>query len=250
MVSQFNQSDFIELDPISIPKRFELKQDIEISGLWIALLAWGNRKTIIQSGTKLMDWMDQKPYEFILHHTESERKPFLKFVHRTFNGEDALYFLEFFQNYYKEHTSLESAFTNDARQNEEHVGPALIRFRANFIKYCNPAKRCLKHIASPEANSKCKRLLMFLRWMVRSDPQGIDFGIWKTIKPSQLLMPLDVHVEKNARKLGMLNRKQSDWKAVLELSATCRTLDPMDPVKYDFALFGLGISEKKTSSTK
>ncbi len=244
LVDKYNQPHFIKEDPISIPKRYQVQQDIEISAFWIAILAWGNRKSILNSGQKLMQWMDNRPFDFIRHHTEADRKPFLKFVHRTFNAEDAIQFLEFFKNFYSENEFLEDAFCKDFHLDEEHVGPALIRFKKQFVHYSPSVTRSLKHISSPESRSRCKRLLMFLRWMVRKDESGVDFGIWKKIKASQLLMPLDVHVEKNARKLGLLQRKQLDWLAVLELSQNCKCLDPEDPVKYDFALFGLGVNEK------
>ncbi len=242
--NRYSNLSFIQDDPISIPHQFSLKQDIEIIGLWIALLAWGNRKSILSSGRRLTELMDSSPYDFIKNHNDVDRARFEKFVHRTFNGEDAIYFLEFFQNYYADHESLESAFSSGLSEEDKNVAPALIHFRNVFIKYANSPRRSLKHISTPENNSRCKRLLMFLRWMVRRDINGVDFGIWRQIKPSQLLMPLDVHVGKIARQLGMLKREQSDWKAVLELSQFCSKLDPLDPVKYDFALFGLGISQK------
>jgi uncharacterized protein (TIGR02757 family) len=245
LADQFNQVEFIADDPISIPHRFTRKQDIEIMGLWIALLSWGNRKTILQSGEKLIHLMDGRPYEFVLHHEEVERKRFDRFVHRTFNGEDAAFFLEFFQQYYQHHDSLEDAFSSGLAPDDPHVGPALIHFRALFVELANPPGRTLKHISSPESGSRCKRLLLFLRWMVRSDGRGVDFGLWEKIKPRQLLMPLDVHVEKTARMLGLLERKQTDWKAVLQLTERCSKLHPADPVLYDFALFGLGLIEKQ-----
>ncbi len=241
---KYNKLSFINEDPISIPHQFSLKQDREIMGLWIALLSWGNRKSIIKSGQRLIELMDYTPYNFITQHKDKDRKLFIDFVHRTFNGEDAIYFLEFFQNYYKDFDSLENAFSDGLKDSDPDVGPALIHFKNTFVRYSNPPKRTLKHIASPETNSRCKRILMFLRWMVRKDQRGVDFGMWSKIKPSQLLMPLDVHVERIARKLGMLQRKQSDWKAVLELSSICSNLDPSDPVRYDFALFGLGLEQK------
>jgi uncharacterized protein (TIGR02757 family) len=246
-VVKYNHISFIESDPISIPHQFKLKQDREIIGLWVALLSWGNRKSILNSGVRLMELMHGSPFDFITNHKEKDRGRFEKFVHRTFNGDDAFYFLEFFQNYYRENESLETAFERGLDKNDKHVGPALIHFRKMFINYANPIQRTLKHISTPESNSRCKRLLMFLRWMVRQDKQAVDFGIWKKIKPSQLLMPLDVHVGKIARQLGMLQREQSDWKAVLELSQFCSELDALDPVKYDFALFGHGLSQKKDS---
>lgn len=243
-VEKYNHKSFIQEDPISIPHQFALKQDKEVIGLWIALLAWGNRKSILSSGYRLRELMDGSPYDFIKNHNEKDRTRFEKFVHRTFNNEDAIYFLEFFQRYYTEHESLEFAFSDGLMNDDKNITNALIHFRNVFIKYANPSRRTLKHVSTPENNSRCKRLLMFLRWMVRNDEQGVDFGIWKRITPAQLLLPLDVHVGKVARQLGMLKREQSDWKAVLELSQFCADLDPLDPVKYDFALFGLGLSQK------
>ncbi|MBK8954624.1 MAG: TIGR02757 family protein [Saprospiraceae bacterium] len=244
LVERFNQPGFIADDPISIPHRFTNKQDIEISALWTALIAWGQRKTILQNASQLMEWMDGCPHQFVLQHQETDRKKFLKFKHRTFNGEDAICFLEYFQHYYRENDSLETAFSKGLQKTELHVGPALVHFKADFRNRVPHAGRTLKHIASPETGSRCKRLLMFLRWMVRRDKAGVDFGIWSNISPAQLLLPLDVHVEQSARKLGLLSRKQADWKAVLELSAHCRTLNPSDPACYDFALFGLGLEQK------
>jgi uncharacterized protein (TIGR02757 family) len=243
-VEKYNHVSFISEDPISIPHKFSSIQDREIIGLWIALLAWGNRKSILTSGTRLLNLMDDAPHDFIMNHKEKDRNRFEKFVHRTFNSEDAIYFLEFFQNYYSDQESLELAFCAGLNQGDQNISNALIHFRNIFIQYANPPRRTLKHISTPEKNSRCKRLLMFLRWMVRDDEKGVDFGIWKKIKPSQLLLPLDVHVGKVARQLGMLKREQSDWKAVLELSQFCSNLDPLDPVKYDFALFGIGLSQK------
>ena len=235
---EFNQLKFIETDPISIPKKFSLLQDIEIIGLWTALLSWGQRVTIINNGNKLIELMDDSPYDFILNHTEKERARFSKFVHRTFQPTDALYFLEFFQNYYRNHTSLEDAFLVNSSTDPTKEG--LIKFRKIFFDSENAPRRTQKHIASPLKNSSCKRLNMFLRWMVRDD--GIvDFGLWKNLNKKDLLIPLDIHVQRVAITLGVLNRKQSDWKAVMELTKELRTLDSDDPVKYDYALFGMGI---------
>lgn len=244
LVLRYNQPGFIADDPISIPHRFTKKQDIEISALWTAVLSWGQRKTIMQNAGLLMEWMDGSPHQFALHHQEGDRKKFLKFVHRTFNGIDAIHFLEFFQTYYRENETLETAFVKGLGRQDLNVGPALVSFKEEFKRMLPYAGRTLKHISSPETGSRCKRLLMFLRWMVRNDKVGVDFGIWGNISPAQLLLPLDVHVEQSARKLGLLHRKQADWKAVIELSAHCSVLDPKDPARYDFALFGLGLEEK------
>ncbi|MDX1942830.1 MAG: TIGR02757 family protein [Saprospiraceae bacterium] len=243
-VERYNCADFIADDPISIPHRFIKLQDIEIIGFWTAMLAWGQRKTIIQSANKLVQLMDGVPHDFILHHTALDRKKFLGFKHRTFQATDTLYFLEFFQQHYRNHESLENAFVQHLTPNDTTVENALLGFHEYFFSLSNAPERTRKHIATPARKSTCKRLNMFLRWMVRKDSQGVDFGLWNRIKPSQLLMPLDVHVDRIARKYNLLQRKQTDWQAVLELTDTLREFDAEDPVKYDFALFGLGVLEK------
>jgi len=235
--SKYNQRSFIENDPISIPHRFTKVQDIEISGLFAATLAWGNRKSIINSSNKLLNLMDNAPYDFICHHQLKDLIPFQSFVHRTFNTTDVLYFISFLKNYYTQHQSLETIFVADCI----HAG--LIAFKREFISGEHFPLRTKKHVSSPETNSTCKRLNMYLRWMVRSDNNGVDFGIWKTIQPSQLYMPLDVHVENYARKLGLITRRQRDWKTVEELTATLRNIDKDDPVRFDYALFGMGIEK-------
>ncbi|AQG82263.1 hypothetical protein AWR27_02035 [Spirosoma montaniterrae] len=232
---QYNQPSFIEHDPISIPHRFTRRQDIEIMGFWAAVLAWGQRPVILKKANELIDLMDAAPYDFVRNHQESDLKRFLAFKHRTFNATDALYFLHFFHNYYQQHDSLEDAFAGDT------VEQALINFHDRFC--CDPffPERTRKHIATPARNSSCKRLLMFLRWMVRQDNRGVDFGLWTRLQPHKLIMPIDVHVNRVARRLGLLNRPQTDWKAALELTETLRQFDSADPVRYDFALFGLGV---------
>lgn len=241
---RFNQPDFIEADPISIPHKFTRKQDIEIMGFWVAMLAWGQRKTIINKANELIQLMDGAPYDFIVNHQEKDREAFLEFKHRTFNSIDTLYFLEFFQQYYQQHDSLETAFAKHISSDDEHIGSGLEGFHTNFFSLPFAPHRTKKHVSTPARNSSCKRLNMFLRWMVRQDDKGVDFGIWKTIQPAQLLMPLDVHVDRIARRYNLLKRKQTDWKTVLELTKKLRKFDPLDPVKYDFALFGLGVLEK------
>jgi uncharacterized protein (TIGR02757 family) len=265
-VEKFNRPDFIADDPISIPHRFSKPQDIEITAFWTAILAWGQRKTIINSANRLFEYMDNAPYDFIKNHEEIDRKRFEAFKHRTFQPTDALYFLEFLQQFYKKNDSLETAFARHFNSNAEieveikgkkrnetpqspkkkdpSVSTALIGFHHDFFDLPDVPHRTRKHVATPLSKSTCKRLCMFLRWMVRQDACGVDFGIWKTIKPSQLLMPLDVHVERHARRLGLLERPQTDWQTVLELTENMRQFDPNDPVKYDFALFGMGIAEK------
>jgi uncharacterized protein (TIGR02757 family) len=241
---QFNSQAFIENDPISIPHSFSKKQDIEIIAFWTAILSWGNRKSIITSANKLVILMDGAPHDFMLHHSEKDLKQFLRFSHRTFNATDALYFIEFFSNYYKKHDSLEDAFSNFLSKNSSDCEPALIGFHELFFSLEDFPHRTKKHVATPVRKSSCKRINMFLRWMVRNDKSGVDFGLWKKIKPAQLLCPLDVHVDRVARKLGLIKRKQTDWLTVLELTENLRRFDAKDPVKYDFALFGIGVLDK------
>lgn len=238
-VSLFNVPGFVENDPVGIPHRFSRLQDIEIAGFWVSAFSWGQRKSIIQSADSLLERMDGAPYDFILNHEEPDRKRFENFCHRTFQPLDTLYFLEFFQHYYRKHDSLEEAFSQFLPADAPHVEPALMGFHELFFSLPDAPQRTRKHVATPARKSTCKRLNMYLRWMVRRDEHGVDFGLWRKISPSQLLMPLDVHVERVARKLGLLQRKQTDWQAVLELTDALRRFDPEDPVKYDFALFGL-----------
>ncbi len=247
-VKIFNRPGFIADDPISIPHQFTDNQDIEIMGFWISMLSWGQRKTIINKGNELVHLMDGQPYQFILNHREEDRKRFENFKHRTFQYTDTLYFLEFFQQFYWENESLETAFSRFLKADATDIEPALIGFHNLFFSLDSAPHRTRKHVSTPARNSRCKRLNMFLRWMVRKDGAGVDFGIWNSIQPSQLLMPLDIHVEKVARHLGLLKRKQNDWKAVLELTENLRKFDPLDPVKYDFALFGCSVTGSKLSS--
>ena len=243
---KFNIPTFIENDPIGIPHRFSKLQDIEITAFWTAMLAWGQRKTIINSATRLFDLMDNAPHDFIVNHLEKDRQRLLEFKHRTFQPTDTLYFLEYLQLFYKENDSLEFAFSKFTTNDTPSVSDALIGFHNEFFSLAVAPSRTKKHIATPTSKSTCKRLCMFLRWMVRYDEQGVDFGLWKTIKPAQLLIPLDVHVDRQARRLGLLTRPKTDWQAVLELTDNLRQFDAEDPVKYDFALFGLGILEKES----
>ncbi|HMO37881.1 MAG TPA: TIGR02757 family protein [Saprospiraceae bacterium] len=244
-VARYNCPAFIPNDPISIPHRFSKLQDIEIIGFWTAMLAWGQRTTIINSAHTLIELMDGAPHDFMLHHTESDRQKWLAFKHRTFQATDTLFFLEFFQQYYRQHRSLEDAFVRFMTPASETVEAALLGFHELFFSLPDAPARTRKHIATPARKSTCKRLNMFLRWMVRRDDCGVDFGLWTHIQPRQLLMPLDVHVERVARRYGLLQRPQTDWQAVLELTATLRQFDADDPVRYDFALFGLGVLEKQ-----
>ncbi|MCL6259953.1 TIGR02757 family protein [Aquiflexum sp. TKW24L] len=243
-VSQYNQAGFIELDPISIPHRFTIKQDIEIAGFFAATLAWGQRKTIINKCLQLLEMMDNAPHQFMLHHSESDLKPFLNFKHRTFNDLDTLYFIHFFSTFYKENISLESAFVVGWQGKADIMSVLLKNFHQYFFQHSFAPNRTKKHVATPDRKSACKRLNMFLRWMVRKDEQGVDFGIWDIIKPYQLICPCDLHVDRVGRKLGLISRKQTDWQTAMELTQRLREFDPIDPVKYDFALFGLGVEEK------
>ncbi len=245
-VRQYNKIDFIEKDPICIPHKFKKQQDIEIAAFFAAIFAWGNRTTIINKSNELLERMDHAPYDFCLQHQPKDLKKLLGFVHRTFNDTDALYCIEFFKHHFSKHKSLESAFfTNQITGNPiNNVEAALIHFQSYFMSLEDAPRRTQKHVSSPVSGSTCKRLNMFLRWMIRKDKQGVDFGIWNAIKPSELIIPIDVHVARVSRYLGILTRPQTDWQAALELTEYCRTLDPKDPVKYDFALFSLGVIEK------
>ena len=239
----YNQPSFIERDPIRIPHSFSKKQDIEISGFFAAVLAWGNRTIIINNCTKLMKWMDNSPHDFICHHKDTDLKGFIHFVHRTFNATDLLYFIELLQYHYRHHDSLEDAFVPLTRYKADNVEQALIHFHNYFFSIEHP-ERTRKHIATPKRNSACKRLNMYLRWMVRKDNKGVDFGIWRKIKPSQLVCPLDVHVARVAERLGLINNIKSNWKNALQLTAHLKELNPKDPAIYDFALFGVGMAER------
>lgn len=240
---RYNRPDFIAADPISIPHRFSKPQDREIMAFWTATLAWGQRKTIIQSANRLAELMDNSPHDFMLNHVELDRAKFESFKHRTFQATDTLCFLEFFQNFYRKNSSLETAFARHLRPNDQTVENALRGFHHDFFDDPCAPERTRKHVATPARGSTCKRLNMFLRWMVRNDDAGVDFGMWQKISPTQLLIPLDVHVERVARRLGLLQRKQTDWQTVLELTENLRAFNPADPVKYDFALFGMGVLE-------
>lgn len=241
---EYNAFAFIAPDPVCIPHMFSNKQDIEIAGFFAATLAWGQRKTIINKCKDLLERMDNAPYDFMLHHQESDLKRFLGFKHRTFNEVDTLYFIEFFSWFYKTHESLEEAFTIGYTADVMIMETLLINFQRLFFSLENSPARTRKHVATPARKAACKRINMFLRWMVRQDDKGVDFGIWTKIKPSQLICPCDLHVDRVGRKLGLIQRKQTDWQTALELTENLRKFDPEDPVKYDFALFGLGVEEK------
>lgn len=240
-IELYNKKSFIEKDPICIPHRFQKKQDIEIAGFFAAIFAWGNRTTIIHKSDLFLNLMGMAPADFVLNFEESDLKPFLAFKHRTFNASDAIFYLHFFKDFYSAHPSLEHFF---ASASQKPIEEGLNNFYGAVCSHPYFQKRNAKHISAPFKKSRCKRLNMFLRWMVRKDNQGVDFGIWKSVRPADLLCPLDVHVEKVARKLGLIKRKASDWQSVLELTENLKLFDPNDPVKYDFALFGLSTEER------
>jgi len=263
-VIQYNRPDFIKNDPVCIPHLFTKQQDIEIMGFWAATLAWGQRVTIINKCRELITLMDGAPYDFIINHEEPDLKKLLQFKHRTFNDTDTLYFIAFFRYHYQNHASLEAAFiphqtplpviSSDSERymkrqiadtaTPEPIEKYLNHFRQYFFSLPDYPHRTKKHVSSPSQKSTCKRLNMFLRWMVRKDNCGVDFGIWNQIKPSELIMPCDLHVDRVARKLNLITRKQTDWQTAVELTQRLRQFDATDPVKYDFALFALGIEEK------
>lgn len=246
-IVEYNRPSFITADPVSIPHRYTKKQDIEIAGLFAATFAWGNRTTIISKCSELMALMDNTPHEFIINHKETDRKRFEQFRHRTFNYTDLLYFISFLQHHYREHNSLERAFhPPDYKKSYAggYVEASLNHFYSYFFSFPDVPQRTRKHIAAPMKNSACKRLNMYLRWMVRNDKCGVDFGLWKEIKPSELVCPLDLHVARVARRFRLMSRPGADWQSALELTAQLRRFDPDDPVKYDFALFALGVIEK------
>jgi uncharacterized protein (TIGR02757 family) len=239
---QFNNTSFIETDPISIPHQFSKKEDIEIASLLVATIAWGQRTSIINNGNKLMRLMNDEPHDFILNFSKKDAAKFEGFVHRTFNSTDCVYFLNSLKNIYINHGGLEAAFSFHFSSKETDVKNAITNFRTLFLSTTHQS-RSEKHISNPSAKSSAKRLCMFLRWMVRKDKHGVDFGIWKGIKPSQLCLPLDLHTGNVSRKLGLLNRTQNDWQAVEEITSVLRNFDKNDPIKYDFSLFGLGAFE-------
>jgi uncharacterized protein (TIGR02757 family) len=240
-VVQYNTPSFIETDPISIPHRYTLKEDIEISGFLASSIAWGNRKMITTNGLRMMGLMSDSPYDFVLSHRDYHLDKIGGFVHRTFNSVDFIHFVKALQYIYKEKEGLEGIFAK--YQTKDSLQPAIHQLHEIFFEIPHSV-RTIKHIADPNKGSAAKKINLFLRWMVRKDKSGVDFGLWNSISPSKLSCPLDVHSGNIARKLGLLTRKQNDSKAVLELDANLRLLDPRDPVKYDFALFGLGVFEK------
>lgn len=241
---EYERPDFIKADPICIPHAFTLKQDIEIAGFFAALFAWGNRTTIIQKSKELMQLMDNSPYAFCMAQDPEELRRLLHFRHRTFTPTDILYFVSFFHFHYARHESLETAFSQWMKADDDTVETALNGFYHYFFSLEDVPARTRKHIAAPFKKATCKRLNMYLRWMVRSNRQGVDFGLWRSIRPDQLLIPLDLHVARVARHFGLLNREATDWQAVLALTSRLRQFDHHDPARYDFALFALGVLEK------
>ena len=238
---KYNNPSFIQEDPIQIPHLFQKKEDIEISGFLTATIAWGNRKSIIKSSKKIVEIFEYKPYDFIMNHNDSDLKKLESFKHRTFNGYDLIQFVKSIKNIYLNHDGLETVFAKNILQERMHN--SIHEFKKKFFEI-DHLKRTKKHISDPFKGSAAKRINMFLRWMVRDDNKGVDFGIWKKIKPKYLSCPLDIHSGRIARKMGILKRKQNDHKAVIELDSFLRTLDVNDPVKYDYALFGIGVFEK------
>ena len=239
-VTLYNNLDFIDSDPVQIPHLFSLKEDIEIAGFLSATISWGNRTMIIRNGHKMMKLMGNSPFDFVMSHSETQLDNVQNFVHRTFNGGDFLTFIKGLKHIYTNHQGLENVFSKN--QGKENLQNSIHEFKKLFFEIEHQS-RTQKHISDPLNNSAAKRINMFLRWMVRLDNKGVDFGIWKSISPSLLSCPLDVHSGNVARKLGLLNRKQNDAKALIELDTRLRKLDCKDPVKYDFALFGLGVFE-------
>lgn len=242
-VEEYNQPSFIAADPICIPHLFTHQQDIEIAGFFAAIFAWGNRTTIINKSKELMHLMGMQPHQFCLHASNKELKQLAGFKHRTFNATDLYYCIDFFKQHYTQYHSLEAAFLQNSLP-PTSIYDALIHFHRNFFSLEDAPLRTRKHISTPAKGSTCKRLNMYLRWMVRNDKKKVDFGIWKKIKPAQLICPIDVHVARVAKRFNLLDRKQVDWLAAEELTNYLKKLDPKDPAKYDFALFGLGVIEK------
>lgn len=239
-VIQYNTPDFIESDPISIPHLYSQKEDIEIAGFLSATIAWGNRKMIIKNANKIMKLMGNSPYDFVMEHSDEQLERLTGFVHRTFNATDLTYFIKSLKNIYLNHGGLETVFSENSTASS--IQPAIHEFKKVFFSIDHPS-RTQKHVSDPNKGSAAKKINMYLRWLVRTDEKGVDFGLWKGISPAILSCPLDVHSGNVARKLGLLNRKQNDAKALAELDMNLRLLDPTDPVKYDFALFGLGVFE-------
>lgn len=240
-VIEYNTLNFIDSDPVQIPHLYKEKEDIEIAGFLTSTIAWGKREMIIKNSHKMMDFLGNSPYDFVMNHSKEQIENIDNFVHRTFNIEDFKYFLTALKHIYSKHDGLEAIFTKHKTDNS--LQPAIHEFKKIFFEI-EHLPRTTKHVSDPLKGSAAKRINMYLRWMIRKDTKGVDFGIWKNISPALLSCPLDVHSGNVARKLGLLTRKQNDGKALLELDTALRKMDPIDPVKYDFALFGLGVFEK------
>lgn len=240
-VEQYNTPEFIETDPVQIPHQFQKKENIEISGFLTATISWGNRKSILKNANYLMELLGHAPFDFVMNHSEKDLESLDKFVHRTFNGRDLSYFIKALKNIYGQHEGMEKIYSKYS--DKDSLQPAIHHFKEIFFELPHE-KRTEKHVSDPMKNSAAKRINMFLRWMVRGNGENVDFGLWQMVAPSQLSCPLDVHSGNVARKLGLLKRKQNDAKALAELDINLRKMDPNDPVKYDFALFGLGVFEK------
>lgn len=240
---EYEQKRFIESDPISIPHHFAQKEDIEIAAFLVASIAWGKREMIIKNGNRLMQMMDERPHQFLMESSRQEWQHFHTFVHRTFNSRATLYFLNAIKDIYQNHNGLEAVFSN-GYSHEQSIQGALLHFRNAFLLNDFDREFASSHVANVAKNSACKRINMFLRWMVRDSKRGVDFGLWKDIPTSALMIPLDLHSGGVSRKLGLLTRKQDDWKSVAELTNKLRLMDANDPIKYDFALFGLGVFER------
>jgi uncharacterized protein (TIGR02757 family) len=244
LVEKFNRPEFIANDPISIPHQFKESREIEIMGLFAAVFAWGQRKTIINKCNTLIELMDGVPLDFILNHSENDLNRFDGFAHRTFNSLDLVHFISFFKKYFSANDSLEALFLSGLQESDSDMGNGIISFRNAFFSKGHE-KRTEKHISSPVSGSACKRINMFLRWMVRRDNKGVDFGIWRHIDPSILVCPLDVHVLRVANEFGLLQDSKANWNSAVELTNTLKKYCPEDPVKYDFALFGYGVNGSK-----
>ncbi|MCI4671419.1 MAG: TIGR02757 family protein [Bacteroidia bacterium] len=241
---QYNQPFFVEDDPIAIPHIFDRKEDIEISGFLTALIAWGRRPMIMKNARNLMARMDERPFEFVMNASEGELSSLDGYVHRTLNDMDTRFLVKGLRHAYTEFNGLEDIFAKGIKESDLNVFGGIMNARTILSSIPDFPQRTHKHLANPSRGSSAKRINMFLRWMVRDDHQGVDFGIWKSISPSKLICPLDVHTGNVARKLGLLGRKQNDWKAAEELTAILRRMHPQDPIRYDFALFGLGVYQE------
>lgn len=246
--NRYNRPEFIDTDPIQVPHQFSRKEDIEIAAFMTATLSWGQRKSIIKNANRLMEMMDHAPFDFLSYANRADRERIAQFVHRTFNGDDCLFFIDSLKDIYQNHEGLEAVFTQGYASGGT-IFATLQSFRMQFLSVAHE-KHARKHVADVSANASAKRLNMFLRWMVRHDPNGVDFGLWKNIPASSLMLPLDVHSGDVARALGLLSRKQNDWKAVDEVTSILRAFNATDPVKYDYALFGIGAFESNSNGIR